>query len=85
MLRLVLLVLVLGVMSVVVRTWLMRQDIAGRAIVSLGLLSIAIYTFGYALYGACHGEVDFVANPVACTRPHPIPFYPQAYRIGRQR
>ncbi len=83
MIRLILLVLVLGVMSVVVRTWLTRQDLAGRVLVSLGLLSIALYTFGYALYGACHGEANVLATPVACARAHPVAYDPAAYRIGR--
>ena len=85
MVRTLIFVFILATLSVVVRIWLMRQDLAGRALVSLGLLSIAMYTFAFALYGACHGEVNFLASPFACTRPHPVAINLDAYRIGRAR
>jgi len=85
MIRLLIFVVILAALGIVVRTWLFRQDIAGRALTGLGLLSIAMYTYGYALWGACHGEVNFLANPFACTRAHPVAFNPDAYRIGRAR
>ncbi len=77
--------LVLGIVGLFTKAWLLRQDIHGRAMVSLGLLSISMYIYGYALYGACHGEVNFLRNPFACTREHPIAYNPGAYRISRAR
>jgi len=85
MVRLLIFVFVLAVLGVVVRIWLLRQSIAGRALTALGLLSIAMYTYGYALWGACHGEVNFLTSPFACTRAHLVAFNPGAYRIGRAR
>ena len=85
MLRVLLMVFVLAGLSLAVRTWLLRQSVAGRVLVSLSLLSIAMYTYGYALYGACRGEVDFLRNPFACTRHDAPVFNPNAWRIGRAR
>ncbi len=76
---------VLVALGVVARAWLLRQSIQGRAYTALVLLSIALYTYGTALYGACHGEVDFLRRPFACTRAHPVAFNPDAWRIGRAR
>ena len=80
-----LLPLVLGIAGLFYKAWLFRQDLRGRLMGSLGLLSIAMYTYGYALFGACHGEVNFLANPFACTREHPVVFNPGASKISRAR
>ena len=80
-----LLPLVLGIAGLFYKAWLFRQDLRGRLMGSLGLLSISMYIYGYALYGACHGEVNFLTNPFACTRAHPVAFNPGAYRISRAR
>ena len=77
--------LALGIAGLFWRAWLFRQDMHGRILGSLGLLSVAMYLYGFALYGACHGEVDFLHNPFACTRAAPVAFNPDAYRIGRAR
>ena len=80
-----LLPLVLGIAGLFYKAWLFRQDMHGRLMGSLGLLSISMYIYGYALYGACHGEVNFLKNPFACTREHPVAFNPGAYKISRAR
>jgi hypothetical protein len=77
--------LALGIAGLFYRAWLFRQDMQGRILGSLALISIAMYTYGFALYGACRGEVDFLHRPFACTRAAAIPYNPDAYRIGRAR
>ena len=80
-----LLPLALGIAGLFYRAWLFRQDMHGRILGSLGLLSVAMWTYGYALYGACHGEVNFLTHPFACTRSEPLAYNPQAYRIPPAR
>lgn len=75
----------LGIAGLFYRAWLFRQDMHGRILGSLGLLSLAMWTYGYALYGACHGEVNFLRNPFACTRTEPVAYNPDAYRIAPRR
>ena len=77
--------LALGIAGLFYRAWLFRQDMHGRILGSLGLLSLAMWTYGYALYGACHGEVNFLRNPFACTRTEPVAYNPDAYRIAHRR
>ncbi len=85
MIRVLVFVAVLATLGVVMRVWLPRQGMEGRALFGLFLLAIAIYTYGDALYGACQGEVDFVTNPFACSRADPVAYDPGAYRISRSR
>jgi len=85
MIRVLIFVAVLATLGVVVRGWLLRQGMEGRALFGLFLLGIAMCTYGYALYGACRGAVNFVTNPFACSRTDPIAFNPGAYRISRAR
>ena len=77
--------LALGIAGLFYRAWLFRQDMHGRILGSLALLSLAMWTYGYALYGACHGEVNFLRNPFACTRSEPLAYNPGAYRVAHWR
>ncbi len=74
---------ILVALGMICQAWLLRQGLQARLLVSLGLLAIAMYTYAYALYGACHGEVNFLKSPFACTRAHPVAYNPQAWRVGR--
>lgn len=75
--------LALGIAGLFYRAWLFRQDYQGRVVGSLGLLSIAFGLYAYALYGACHGEVNFFVHAFACTRTAPIPYNSDYYKVGR--
>ena len=75
----------LAVAALFGKVWLFRQDQNTRIFASLALLSIAMYMYGFALYGACHGEVDFLRNPAACTRAAPALYNPGAWRVSRLR
>ena len=77
--------LALGIAGLFYRAWLFRQGMQGRILGSLALLSLAMWTYGYALYGACHGEVNFLRNPFACTRSEPLAYNPGAYRVAHWR
>jgi peptidoglycan/LPS O-acetylase OafA/YrhL len=81
----VIMVVVLAACGLFVRVWLPRQSLEGRLIFSLGLLSFALYLFAYAMYSACHGEVDFLRNPMACARDGAVAFNPRADEVPRGR
>jgi hypothetical protein len=80
MISVLLCVTILAVTGLVTKTWLLHQSTEGRITFSLCLLSISLYMYGFALYGACHGEVNFFANAFACTRAAPVLFNSPAGR-----
>ena len=77
--------LVLTIAAAVFQHWAYTRSPWGPSLTFGGagviMLGVAFLTYNYALYGACHGEYNFLKNSAGCTRPLDDPLDPKPVHI----